>query len=398
MVRSSLVLAASSRLTNTICTAPYTNTGVIARAPRTLVEDYAYLVVDFFNIFFPPDVQTNSITIDECAFEYNGQYIPVTFSGSSSVTIAAEQVGVKSDFIYPWKIGIPIFPKGAACFIRYRATVPASGKFPGCGNQFSAGNFYRFYNKATTTFTPVMQAGSISQLTGTDSQIVSGDNGTGCLEPVLAGLRSSTGNLPAVMTVGDSLFDGQPVSYVMAAANAAGQACLEFSHGSLQQLQLNAQPAWTYYLRYTSELIDEMGTNALAVSGTESAAAGGYWLTAKNTYGVTGIYFCGLYPRSSNPGADGFATVGGQSPYFPAFVANYDSYMDARVSDGTLRGRFRTLAIRSAPADSLWVADGTANKYTLDGIHPTSFANGLVQAEFIPVFNSWMSGRTAPTT
>lgn len=377
---------------------PYTDTGVIGRVARMLVEDYAYLAVDFNNIFFPPDIQTNSVTIDECALEYNGLYVPVTFAGSGSVTMSPESVGILSDPIYPWKMGAAIFPKGAVCYIRYRATVPTGGTFGGSGDQVNTSSFYRSYNKATTVFTPIMQAGNMGLLSGSDAGVPLGDNGSGGIQPLLVGLRNSTGTAPAVMALGDSLLNGVPISFVMAAAASNGQACLEFSHGSRSQIHLSAQPAWTHYLRYVSELIDEMGTNALIVPGSEVLAESSYWATAKNTYGISGIYNAGLYPRSTNSNGDSFASVSGQNASFAGSVDAYDSYMDSKVADGTLRGRFRTLSIRSSPTSKLWIADGTPNKYTQDGIHATTLSNSMVAAEFAPVFAGWMAGRLAPAT
>jgi hypothetical protein len=387
-VRTRLALAASSKMPSGVAAASF-NGWFIGRT-YTLADDHAYLVVDAYNLGFPNFTQPGAFTIDECALEdvSTGAVVQVKWAGSASLSLAVGDKHKLSDPIYPGLmqgLGQPIFPAGRQVKLRIRGSITQGLNFPLCTR--ASGTLVTFYDKATCTISQIVQSGNLQVVTGSNFAL-----STGSYEPVLIGLRNSASSKACVMIVGDSLYDNYEPSFPMRTATAAGYALLELSRGGREQADLATSTSWTSYLQYASVLIDDMGTN----NSTDTASFSTYWNIAKNTYSCA-VYHTGLYGRAQHPSADNYTTVSGQTA-FPAWnPPAVEPYFDARVSDGTLAGQFRPVGIRDA-ATNKWAVDGTANKYTSDGTHPSTFADNLVQTEFTSVFAGWMSGRLAPTS
>jgi len=382
-VRTKLVLAATSKLTSASTAASWD--GFIAPHLYTVAEDCASLRLVFHAKEFPGDPATVAgFTIDECAVEdvLSGAFARVTFSGSNSLTMSAGAVNQASDVILASSLSLGIFAKGRSLRVRIRGTVTQGANFPVC---YRGTNKATFYEKTTCTPSAVMSNGTMS---------VSGTNQTlsaGSYSPVLVGVRNSASSAPCLMITGDSLYDNHEPNFVGMAAATNDYALLEWSRGGMDQADLAGDTSWTAYLQYVSVYIDNMGTNA----STDTTSFATYWGIAANTYGKP-IYHTGLYPRAS-ASSDSYATLAGQTAATGWNPPVVEPYFDARVADGTLAGQFRPATIRDA-ATNKWAVDGTANKYTNDGVHPSAFSETTLATEFTPVLATWMSGRLAPTT
>jgi hypothetical protein len=389
VVRTRLAIAAPSKMASGVDAVPATCNGWFVPHTYTLADDHAYLRLDFYNLGFPNFTQPDAFTVDECAVEdvATGAVVQVTWAGATSLSLAAGDKHKLSDPIYPHKMsgmGQPIFPAGRVLKVRMRGSVAANSNFIRCTR--TVGSLITFYDKATVTISPIVQAGNLQVTSGTTFSL-----SAGTYEPVLVGLRNSANSKACVMAVGDSLYDNYEPSFPMRTATANGYALLECSRGGREQADLTASTSWASYLQYVSVLIDDMGTN----NSTDTTSYSTYWTIAKNTYGCD-VYHTGLYPRALSS-SDSFATLANQAAFPIWNPPTVEPFLDARVSDGTLKGQFRPSTIRDA-ATNKWAVDGTANKYTGDGTHPTTFADGLIQTEFNPVFLTWMSGRLAPTS
>ena len=380
-VRSTLYLAANSKMTSSTVTAP--RDGWVVDRTYTIAETMAYTVLDFYNIPYPGDAAVADISVDEVVMVDvpTGAATRALFSGAQNLSLPAGTRHAVSDVIHAGMLGLATFTKGRQVRIKMRGTCTQSGGFPTC----TISQTMIFYDKATCTVNSLLSSAAIT---------VTGANQTtsnGVYEPVIVGLRNSASSPAAVMAVGDSLLDNSEPSYIQRSGTTNGIAVLEMSKGGMTQGNLSSDTSWTSYLRYVNVLIDDMGTNA----STDTTSFAGYWNIAKNTFGYP-VYHVGLYPRAS-ASSDSYTTISGQT-IFPGWSPpGVEPYFDARVADGTLAGQFRPASIRDA-ATNKWAVDGTSFKYTGDGTHPTAFADELVKVEFDPVFAGWMSGRLAPTT
>src|SRR5690606_577871 len=91
-----------------------------------------------------------------------------------------------------------------------------------------------------------------------------------------------------------------------------------------------------------------------------------------------------------------FATLENQTPVWTAGM-NPDLYNQA-IRSGAYDAVIQQNAVRAAEDPFKWIVDGTANKFTQDGIHPRPPAYLLLAAEAKPVLESLITAALTPVT
>lgn len=302
-----------------------------------------------------------------------GTYTQVTFSASSSGTCAAGST-LESDWV---TVSIPantkffarVYHSSSAGFCYYQMPTDS-------GNVDSAnGATIEFSN---TTLTDKTMSGTIGN-----------SNSVACAYPVA--IVSDT-TAPTCLLIGDSICEGEDDTYD-GTQHALGylERAIEPYYG-FSNMGTSGEPASTFIsagsrraalAQYFSHIICEYGVNDMG------AVASGAALVARlnNVYAL--VPFAGkkfiqttLSPRSTS--TDTWITKANQTvPTYYVVGAKCDAANTLIRAGGV--GNSACIDLLSGafdPADNKWLVDGTANKYTSDGIHPKQFAAKAMAALF----------------
>ena len=303
------------------------------------------------------------------AIEYNGSFYPLTFNGAAQGTIPAGST-VISDWL---NINIP---NGALFYVRvYRTSAVA--------------NVMVVTNVSAGTWTGGAYGDGIA-----GSATVAGDltlGGAIAAPTTIAYYPSAIIGMtlkPAIGLYGDSRMDGyrdvcgatgdvgeiaRSIGPTFAYINVGcpGDTVTGFNASNTNRLHL---------AQYCSHFVTEYGINDLRTGGVTAAALEASWRTqwAALGNGSKPIFASTITPASTS--TDSFATVANQSTHSSntqRIAAN--AYLRGKPSP--LSGYFEVTDVVESSRDSgKWQADGTASKYTVDGLHGSNFAYLAIQS------------------
>jgi hypothetical protein len=302
-----------------------------------------------------------------------GTYTQVTFSASSPGTCAAGST-LESDWV---NVSIPnntkffvrVFHSSSAGFCYYQMPTDS-------GNVDST-------NGATIEFS------NTTLVDKTLSGTIGNSNSVACTYPLA--IVSDTVS-PTCLLIGDSLCEGEDDTYD-GTQHALG--CLERAiepYYGFSNMGTSGEPASTFIsagsrraalAQYFSHIICEYGVNDMG------AVASGAALVARlnNVYAMTpfsGKKFqqCILTPRSTS--TDTWMTKANQTVLADYAVGAKCDTANTLIRAGSV-GNAPCIDLKNGvfdPADNTWLVDGTANKYTSDGIHPKQFGAKAMAALF----------------
>ena len=310
-----------------------------------------------------------------CAIEYpSGTFTQVKFSGSASV-VAANNSSVLSDFV-----NVTI-PSGSAFWVRVFAT-SATGIVFGAGTvtpsapQCDSGNGEAM-NYAASGLTDLTMGGTITPTTT--------GNGAPYFSPsaIVAMTRQ-----PSVFLKGDSrvwglgdAFDssgdlGELARSIGAVYGYINAGC----SGDTIALYLTSKANRLSLVQYCSHVLDETGINDLRAAGGNrtSAAVLTDLQTAYADYTGKRILRTTIPPASTS--SDNFATLANQVlDTNQAQIAAFNNSIRAGLAN-VLRYFEVADVVESSRNSGKWIVNGTANAYTIDGLHESPTAYALVKS------------------
>ena len=216
--------------------------------------------------------------------------VPVTFSGSRSLTLANGDAAITSDPLYPQQFGLTVFPRGMMGWVRSAGTTNGVGSVPQ-GRYFAAvgGSFCEVGTTQTAA-----QVDVTSNMSGTGGTSVSQGTGPTAIVGQAVGVSSTATKLGA-FHLGDSIIDGlydttfatpygkgfvcRAASDNMGANASAGGtpgsllAFIQGSHSGDSNWATSAGSTTrvSKYWAYCNVLFTEFGTNDIGSAGTGNA-------------------------------------------------------------------------------------------------------------------------------
>lgn len=337
----------------------------------------------------PADIG-NALTLAAVGVElWDGSMVSaVTFSGSSSATMASTEYQLLSDYIDASDLGLNVFTAGTKLWLRIEANVPTvAGYFPYQGititNENSLGARADFFNPGVTTLT-------------------NGANSTGV--PVYTGTAVTTSAFPLpVVTLGEYVDSQDDHSMIIMGSsidlrlndNAAYNLTAESGGGFLarvcyrEQLPMlnmaisgatskaynSGKAFFLPWFKYARFAIEGVGNNDIGY-GYPSIDVQSRLTTRATEMRADGIERIGrltLSPRTTS--TDNWATFANQTiaTYFgPGSPA--ETLRNWMINDSVAAGVYdQIIDINSTDYPGniwYWKVNGTANYATADGIHP----------------------------
>jgi len=339
----------------------------------------------------------NSIAIVLEAIEYNGVVVPVTYSGSRTVTISPGDEEKLSDIITPAAFGLTAFNPGTSGFYRVETLLPAdaaSYAYANIRKNFNATPIQGVYlNKANTTITNGVDGTGVFTFTGA---IPGGSTAPNVGHvPFFVGtfVRSDP---VTIAFVGDSITagnnDDNPVSptgggiaqRVMYGngANILAGINLASSGSKGEPFSVSPNDRLAKLSRFARIAVEQLGINDLGVAGDTRTAANlltyarTNWLKLRS-YGIEKIIRCKITPRTTGSWtSDASQTiapaldVGGNTDIFN------NTMMPAEKLSGAIDALVEMSVLRSPTNQFKWFP-----LYTSDGLHPNEVSFPLVSAE-----------------
>jgi len=193
------------------------------------------------------------------------------------------------------------------------------------------------------------------------------------------------------------LEDGAVASFNMSMGGAKASQFIDASH--------------TYYrefFKYADVLVDSTGRNDILTNGDATYAEvrdniTALWAIAKNATDSAISYIIRPELLVDTSSTDDWATTANQTKntgWTDGGVADQiDDYFATKKLDGTLDHVFTTNRLKDDGDSNLWKVDGTADKYTDDGTHPSEAGHVLYAQDAldgIREFNVIVNGAVAP--
>ena len=349
----------------------------------------------------------NSYAI-EAAIEIPGApnvVVRATFGGANSGTVADGAAEFLSDPLYPSQFGLTEFAPGTLFWVRERRLIAIGEKFTRYGS---------LANAITGEVTKMSNGAAASQVMGT-GELVTPSGGSSlhcCFAPALIVGRAV--DLPdiAILGIGDSIVNGSndPIfggagdgsdghggwftAGLWNVENRAVPHCLMAGNGTTVVAAIEA-PSFAVafakrrtYLKYFTHAVDNYGTNDYGKSPPETAAntlqrRRKLWAALRGGDSrIRHVTAVPILPRCNS--TDSFATLANQtarSGYGTSgeFRPAINAALLSALVDGEIDAIFDiNLIIADNEAPEKWRVDGTANRYTDDGTHPTFYAQGLI--------------------
>lgn len=361
--------------------------------PKSVPVNYASFAINLHHWYRTSTVETDitgSITFSS-VYMYNDAgtiSFPLTFSGSRSVTLASGDNDILSDIVLPadvgqseflagtwWIKGIINFTAGNGVGYMRNLTADVAGSQSG-------------YYLASATTPSTTDATGVFTFTGTAP--VSSTRG---YTPILLGTPSSA--TLAYVCIGDSIADYN----LDASNNIHGEGFFQRAVASLNKPSINMAmngsatnlfclgTKWRKYIKYCNRAVDELGTNDVGTGNTANvryiANKCKYLWGAMRYFGVSKIIRTKLLVRTTT--TDNWATTANQTVAIG---------WDAGQNVATLNGWFATYqtagyvdyvsaqdSIRDGVSIQKFKVDGTAFKYTTDGLHPSASGHALLATD-----------------
>jgi lysophospholipase L1-like esterase len=383
-----------------------TQTLIASRARHIIGSgDRSKLRVVIPNWAFSTGPNTLPANIVRCALECNGVSVPVTFSGSRSVSIPVSSntatAKFESDDILPLSFGLPKFTRGSEVFIRMEASaVPSINRVIMMYRyDKSSANRAVQYNPSNTS----VNIDSIGALTVTGSDFIEWTAGNtteiaaGLVGPFVGADQPVWGALGDSIATGDSDFGPladdisgfvqRSMFDVDLVSNPVALLKMTIAGYKLSQVVslINQFSAW---FPYATHWFEELGTNDItAVAGTTSLSVmQSNKLTVWNTLrsaGAQRIYTMDYLPRTTGSYATEAAQTVVSSDYnIGGLTDQLSSWFTTKVSDGTLNGKLRLVAPYGINP-YVWSPSATS-----DGLHPNQSMHIQMAAEM----RTWRSG------
>lgn len=334
----------------------------------------------------------NSFTVTAGHMDYNGQIVPILFSGERSLTVADGAAEVQSDWIYPAQFGLTEFPRGDTFFTKEHGTVPGptpstNGRLPTSYRQVAdfAGCQMFFYAPGQTTISDIDTPGMFTSTGATRYDRSSGR----C--PIVLGTYVG-GDKPVRMAIGDSMTQGTgdgsafkhgrgsfQRSMVDADGNSNPFSSANFAvHGSAATLAVQGSKMRSY-AKYANCAMINYGTNDFSLSG-DSISVSGMMTRVNNirtAYSVInptmrwGIHALG--PRNNS--TDNWATEANQTTLTNWGSGGNPDVYNQGLSTAGYDVVFPNTAVRGTDYHK-FAANGTANYMAFDNTHYS--ANGYI--------------------
>lgn len=370
------------------------------------------LLVSFYGWYFTnTDVvnHPNSFSVVKMAIEKDGQSssVPITFSGSRTLTINPGDTDVQSDQLLPASFGIAQFTRGDKYWIRLELAVPSSGlTFPQGAltytNQGFPGSVGLILGSNSSYAAPVDSYGtmSFSGNQGTNwinftnpfmplilGSFVSGDPKTiiGAGDSIVNGSGDTTNGYGILGSFSQALFDADRVSNPIAGANfgssgATGSAWATTNGSKVRQ-----------YLKYAKYMMEEHGTNSFLSAGGSSTTAQSlsqYIWSAFTAVGGLTIVRPKLLPRMLNDSAstNTFLTPLNSCWQSGGGAYAFNAWLDTQASSVTVMQKTSMRAGSTEGTTAFYQWTPSAATYTADGTHPSAAGHVRDAAEFRSAF------------
>ncbi len=361
--------------------------------PKSVPVNYASFAINLHHWYRTSTAETNitgSVTFTS-VYMYNDAgtiAFPLTFSGSRSITLASGDNDILSDIVLPadvgqseflagtwWIKGIISFTTGNGVGYMRNLTADVAGSQSG-------------YYLASATTPSTTDATGIFTFTGTAP--VSSTRG---YTPILLGTPSSA--TLSYACIGDSIADYN----LDAANNIHGEGFFQRAVASLNKPSINMAmngaatdlfclgTKWRKYIKYCNRAVDEIGTNDVSTGNAANvryiANKCKYLWSAFKYFGASKVIRTKLLVRTTT--SDNWATTAGQT---------VSSGWGSGQNTETLNGWFTTYqgsgyvdyisaqdSIRDGVTPQKFKVDGTAFKYTSDGLHPSASGHALLATD-----------------
>lgn len=323
------------------------------------------------------DVNTSAATVNIALIRVaTNEVVQVKFSGVQSYAMASGLVKLESDVIlpsaFPSLAAGGVFPDGDVFRLKNTITGAAGATFP-VGTFAGETNTVAYsYDASVTTMSTVNSASAFSY-TGTTPTVLVGANKTFC--PVLVG-TPVTGDVAAVFSTMDSIGEAvdatlvQTGTWIQKACAGLNLPLLIYALGGNSQTTTWKSANLQQWMGYTRILVDNMGTNS---QGGIQRYGLGY--SKARAAGIGYIVRPSLWQRGTS--TDNFATNANQTAQL-IYPSSNDLAFQSLAANGDIDLFYKTTATRDT--GDKWISNGTANYYTLEGVHPTVPSDNLEAA------------------
>lgn len=363
-----------------------------------------------FNGWYTESISTfesypNSYSVVKCALEKDGatSSVPVTFDGGRTKTINAGDTDILSDSISPASFGLSKFTRGDKYWIRLEVSVTAAGQTLPRGDMI-----YTAYGSSVgLAIDPATFVGGAVDSYGALTFTSGWQNFQYPLLPIVVGRPMASAVHP--IGIGDSIISGATdtsaanggLGWSRSLTDADG---VSNPRGGLKIGTSGAQgAAWNSasytkpqaLLKYGTVALEEFGTNTFVTVQPSSAAQAivdPIW-TKLASAGLP-IIRTKLIPRTTS--TDSWATAANQTAINASWLSGggaraFNDWIDtqsARFVAIVSQSDVRTSSTQSSDDFYKWLTDGTANKYTNDGVHPNINGYKLLAAAYRAVYDS----------
>lgn len=361
--------------------------------PKSVPVNYASFAINLHHWYHSATAEldiTGSITFSSI-YMYNDAgtiAFPLTFSGSRSVTLASGDNDILSDIVLPASVGQSEFLAGT-WWIKGIVQFTAGNSVGYMRNLTAdvAGSQSGFFLAASTT---PSTTDAVGVFTFTGTAPVASTRG---YTPILLGTPSSA--TLAYVCIGDSIADYN----LDAANNIHGEGFFQRAVASLNKPSINIAmngaatdlfclgTKWRKYIKYCNRAVDELGTNDISTGNTANVRyiankCKYLWSTLK-FFGALKVIRTKLLPRTSS--TDSWATTANQT-----VVSGWDAGKNSETFNGwlvTYQGSgyvdyvSAQDSIRDGTTPQKFKVDGTAFKYTPDGLHPSASGHALLATD-----------------
>lgn len=343
----------------------------------------------FFDQFSHEVYNGNDYLILSASLELpDGSTVPITFSGERSKVIPDGANNIYSDAIFG--LGLS---RGDQVFVKFEGRVPFAGGFvPWSGNGARTGDLTGgqtgFFDPAVTTASTT-DASGVYTATGTAFST----SAVSIVRPALVGQPVVDGK--SFLGFGDSLIESlnDTINLVAGSRGYFVRALygdgtniypgMNLGRGSALASLLIGKNRWKEVISWANIAVGSFFTNDIqsARSVGQMQADFASVNSALRAGGIEQIHWISLLERENS--TDSFATVENQTPVSEwgagGKAEQMNQWYPSQVTAGNIDG---SIDIRSTVLTGYaWKADGvTANLYTSDGVHPSSFAAALMGA------------------
>lgn len=386
-----------------LASAQTTRTQFVARIPVIFGCPATELTLAFDNFYLQagtPVVETNlgqAMTIVKVALENTSPttFTPIKFGGLAGTTLADGASNQHSD-----TLTISLVPN-QLYWIRITGTIPAAGNLPegantGINYAGTASYLYPPANDIDQVYaTGAMTApsGSLAQNYGYGPSAILGRCATaGHLAVANIGASWSVGNDDYQVSSGGAACadSGNMIAtgYGLmphAALGAGGAISGAIPYTKITQGGSGAAEALTWtksvtYLQYANVLFDDMGANDVpgGVAATIYNNNLQMWQNAR-AVGVERIVVMQMNQRTSS--TDNWATAANQTPGNGFNTGQVGDQINTMYQTAPIDGQLTLATTQDSSTRWKWLTDGTAYKYTCQGVHPNLNSYPLMGAE-----------------